>query len=302
MKKNQVTVLFYSIIIFTFAVFAGCSAGKESKDTKAEIKTPAAIDKLEYKMEVGKVYKYSMTADSKTTITMMGQEQSFNTKIYAITDIKPVELLANGFSSIMTPDSMKLESDSPQMPDLSGELAKMNGKKFKSIVHKNGAITDIEQVDQFELEEKAKAILNETMDTKARLKNLLLELPDKALKTGDTWIDIKNDSSSKMGGKMQTKTSNEYKVAGKESIGGKDIYKISMITKIEISGTGSQMGNDFTISGKGKSTGDYYFSKDEGLLLNYKVDQAMDMSVDMAAMGMTMPISVITTTDVKLVK
>jgi hypothetical protein len=140
------------------------------------------------------------------------------------------------------------------------------------------------------------------MEPKAKFRNLLLELPDKPLIVGDTWSITKIDSTSRMGGKVHTKTISDFKVAGLEKIDGKNIYKINVTIKIEMSGSGSQMGNDFTITGKGKATADYNFCKDEGCLTEYKVDQALDMSIDISAMGMTMPMTILTTTNTKLIK
>jgi hypothetical protein len=302
MKKNYVTLLFSAIIICSFIIFNGCSASKEGKETATEIKTPPSSDKFEYKMDIGKEYKYSTLMDVKNTVTMMGQEQISNVKIAGNVNINPDAVLPVGYSAIMTADSLKVESDSPQMPDLSGELLKMNSKKFKAVIHKNGKITDIQQIDEFGLDEKMKAILGEMLDLKTKFKNLLFVMPDKVLKVGDTWTEVKNDTTPRMGGKVYSVSTNEFSLAGKENIGGKDVYKISLKSKIDLSGTGSQMNQEFTISGKGKATIDYYFSKDEGLFLSCKGDQAMDMSIDIASMGMTMPIATITTTTIKLIK
>lgn len=62
-----------------------------------------------------------------------------------------------------------------------------------------------------------------------------------------------------------------------------------------------QAGN-VTITGEGKAIGEYFFAQKEGLLVGYKTEQNMDMTIDVSAMGMTMPMNTITSTTVTLIK
>jgi hypothetical protein len=285
---NTKSKLFTKIVLFT-ALFVFTASF-----------TLAQGVKFEYKMDKGKTYIYTAATESKTTMTMMGQETAFTTKLFSLVNFECTDVLPNGNSAlIMSYDSVKMEADNPQIPDMSAELSKLNGKKFKAIMTKSGKMQDVVSVDDFTVSEAMKGA---DLNPADRFKNLFQGFPEKELNVNDTWIENKIDTVVRQGSPMIIKNDIEYKYIGKENFEGKPAYKFSATTKGTLSGSGSQNGTEFTISGTIKSTSDVYYTDIKGTLLNSKSEAAMDMTIDISAMGMSMPMTVITSQIMKLVK
>jgi hypothetical protein len=257
--------------------------------------------KFEHKLDKGKTYIYSVAFESKNTRTTMGSEQVTTSKMSFLINMEAVDVLPDGKILLnMYYDSLKLESDNPQLPDISGELAKVNGKRVKGIMSKNGKISDITTIDKYSVSDLAKSIISRINIEK--FNNIFQSFPDKELKVNDSWTETRTDTSDGNGAHILTKSEIEIRYTGKSSYEGKDSYKFIASAKETINGSGNQNGSDFTISGTNKSNTDSYFSDAKGILLGLSMNSFTDMTVDVSAAGMTIPMTTEVTLTMKLIK
>lgn len=296
--------LFKSVTIFSFTLlalcFLGCGAAKEVK----EIKEPAPVkqsNNLEYIIKTGDQIVYKMSTEVKQVVTMMGQEQAFTitaSQNYFITGLGDDTA---GYKIEFYTDSLKVDADNPQISSMLGDLSFFTKKKSSGLLNKTGALSAVTEIDKMEIPEKLKSFAGQ-FNPKTTFTKFLLVLPEKELKIGDSWTEAKSDTVDNMGGKMNIKTDISYTVSAIVDYKGYSAHKITSTLKMAISGKGSQMGQEFNISGTGKADAEYYFAKKEGKLIGYKVDQTSDINAEVVGMSMTIPMTTMTTTTVDLIK
>jgi hypothetical protein len=67
-----------------------------------------------------------------------------------------------------------------------------------------------------------------------------------------------------------------------------------------ITGSGNQMGQDLTFSGTSKGKDVWYFAVKEGIYVKAVSESTSEISIDVAAAGMTMPMTQTSKSEVKL--
>lgn len=298
MKALNKLYLFLSVLIF-IGIF-GCSSSKEQKEIPEE-KSTADKFKFEYNFNIGDVLTYKVDMNVKQIITMMGQEQVIgisSSQNYVLNIVGKTE---EGFEVEFYVDSLTLDSDNPQVSNMLGDVSYFLRKKCSGILKKNGEIKDISEIDKIEIPDKLKQ-LSDQFNPKKTFSKFLLIFPEKMLGIGDTWTEQKDDSVDNMGNKIHVKATVDYKIAEKLDYEGYNAYKIVSTLKLAMEGKGSQMGQEFNITGTGKADAEYYFVQNEGKLLTYRIEQTNDTNAEITGMNMTIPMTTITTTNLKLIK
>jgi hypothetical protein len=295
MKMKTLTKLILSVIIII--AFSALSFGRGSNGYFKNIQN----EKFVYKFEKGKEYKYSAVDDIKTSMTSMGQEMTYNVKSTGLYTYKVIDILNDGnFLLNIVIDSLKIEADNPMATRGLGDIDILNGKTYKAIMTKTGEIKESKLLGIDTLPEGVKQA---AVQYNPKRRQFLIQFQENLSKIGDSCASQPYiDSSNTMGMKISTSIQVALKVIGQEKKNGYDVYKISGEIKTKISGSGETNGASVAISGEGKTTGEYFFAQKEGLLVGYKTEQNMDMTIDMSAMGMTMPMNTITSTTVTLIK
>lgn len=297
MKKNYFTLYFLGL--FIFLGFLGCGASKEVKVEPPVIKESKNI---EYILGDNQELIYKMSTDVKQIITMMGQEQVINISANQNYYLKSVGVAEDGKYKVeFYTDSLKVDADNPMVTSQIGDISFLAKKKSAGKLAKNGTVSDITEIDPIQFPEQIKAIGNQ-FNPKVTFSKFLLVFPEKELKIGDSWTESKNDNVDNMGGTMNIKSDISYTLQEEVDYKGHKANKIVSVVKLNISGKGSQMGQEINISGTGKADAEYYFAKKEGLLLGYKVEQSNDINAEVSGMGMTIPMTTITSTNVSLIK
>lgn len=297
MKKNYLLFAFLFVII----IIAGCGSSKEQKEI-AEEKPVQQLFKLEYKLKPGDLLNYKMKTNVKQIISMMGQEQVINISTSQNIIINVLEELSDGNYKVeFYSDSLTIDSDNPQISNMIGDFSYMVRKKCSAILQKNGVVKDITEIDKIEIPEKMKQ-LSDQFNPKKTFSKFLLVLPDEEIGIGYTWDEPKDDIVDNMGNKINVKSNANYRIAEIVKHQGFDVFKIASVLNLEMNGKGSQMGQEFNISGKGKADSEYFFAKDDGKLISYKVEQSNDTNAEIIGMGMTIPMTTITLTTLELVQ
>jgi hypothetical protein len=252
------------------------SLSRKAVFAKGQQLEQVAVTKMNLSMEM---MGQSISMDNSNTATSLIAVKSATGKDYAIeSTLKRVVMNINGMGQEMNYDSDKKD----EAPNPIGE--KMNelvGKAHHLTVDTKGFITATDDSTGNEIAEKAGGFMGMAEDftgtsyKPGKSYGLVADLPAKALKVGDTWID----SSTSKEGKMLT----NYKVLeikGEEAI-------------IDMSGTMTQSGkteaNGMTVNLAltGKTKGQYTMDVATGIIK--KRNNILEAAGTMEVMGQSVP-------------
>ena len=239
---------------------------------------------LKYGFENNKNYNYKMIIDGIVTQTVMGQEMKINTNGTVFTKIETEKVNTDNIVLLISLDSAKFHITMP-MKDTTSYLNTMIGKRTRFTILNNGKVISKEPVDSAEgRQELLVQVSGET--TK------FIVLPDKEIKTGDTWNIENTDSVMMMGGVIKTKSNTDYTFINKTDTLGHSCLKIEFKGKTTSEGKAKVMGMDLFMEGNGKLNGTYYFDTIKGLLIysNSQVNNEMTMATT-GEQNMIIPIS-----------
>jgi len=140
----------------------------------------------------------------------------------------------------------------------------------------------------------------ETRNLASGFKVFFPDLPGKPVKIGDTWpsTDGFEEKTGSMTLRIDLKNANTLE--GFETIDGMECARVATQVTGTINGTGNQMGMDLTFSGTTKGKTIWYFAVKEGLFVKMTSESTSEMSIDVSAAGMTIPMTQTAKSEVKL--
>lgn len=254
----------------------------------------------------GQQIETSSTMKMVMTMDMMGQSMEmvnnykFTNKV-GVTDASPAETkLTNTLTKVVVdmqagPQSMSYDSDKKE--DSSSQFAEaFKGKlnnPVKVTVNNKGMITASDEKDTKEAEDMMGSMsgnIGESMTKVGSSLELIANLPEKALKAGDTWVDSLTDQ------KTQSKFLLNYRVV---SIQGADA-QISFGGTVTRSGEIEQGGMTMNMDLKGLLKGDYTMEVATGMVKARKMN--MDGDGKLAIAGQEIPFKMKIDTDTNSTK
>ncbi len=247
---------------------------------------------LKYNFKEGDSFKTSTTIITDMVQSMMGQEMKFNTNMETKSGINVLQVEPNGNSVLMvTVPSLKAkvnatamgkESSQEKTDSIKGGMEITFSTAGKKISHR---ITDTAIVPG--------SVASMLAYTKLQV------MPDRSINIGEKWNDKQIDTLSDTPGsplkQMITTSETEYTLVGKEAKEGKELYKISYVSKMEFEGSGNQSGMDLFMEGEGKMEGSYYF--DPQISMPVYTENVLEMNANISVSGqqnMTIPMSQMT--------
>jgi hypothetical protein len=120
-------------------------------------------------------------------------------------------------------------------------------------------------------------------------------LPGKTVKTGEKWQDHSVNNKKAASGtpfEIEIISDTEYTLAGKETVDGKEMLKITFAGNLTMKGKGSQMGMEMFLEGTGKNEGFSYFDPLVSLVIS--TEENLEMEINVAVSGpqnMTIPMT-----------
>jgi hypothetical protein len=235
-------------------------------------------EKLRYQMAKGATHQYTVTSDNKTTAQMQGQD--FTTKAWSLFGISMVgdDLSKNGDLVVIAKvDTNISKIDSPMMKDTARVMKDINGKRVRVTLTALGKTVNSENVDP--IPPAPASPMGGSINPADFMRRLFLELPEQEVGVGDTWKQMKPDTTNAQGMKIITKPDVVYKIAGTEKMGGYDCVKITYEGTATQYGSGSRQGMELVLDGTVKSSGTAFFAPKEGLLIAIENSSTSDLNI-----------------------
>jgi hypothetical protein len=270
-------------LLFVFVIASNASFGQESV-------------MLKYNFKEGKSFKTTMNLTNDMVQSMMGQEIKATSTVGVVSEYKISKVDAkNNATALVT------------ILDLSATTVAMGKEDVvkKSDFKKENICAEYDQT--------GKSISGKLIDTTEDFSKVgsfqgyvkLQILPAREVKVGEVWnekqIDTVNNGPSNPMSLMTTAMETEYTLVGKEMREGKNVYKISYKSSMELAGKGKQMNMDLFLEGTGEVTGFFYFDPAASITVYSEGNTEMNSTITVSgqqnmSIPMTQKIKVVSTT------
>jgi len=254
----------------------------------------AAATVLEYKLPAGRVLTYQSKAEESQIMEVMGQSMDTSTTSTSTFTFKGKGAKDKNLLMSVTIDDMAISATGPQ-GDMSPDMASVKGKSFDMVLSPLGAEVDVTGAEAISY-----AIAGESRNLASGFKTFFPDLPGKPVKVGDTWPATASIEEKTGGMTIKIDLQYVHTLEGFETIDGVECARIGSQVTGTITGSGSQMGQDLTFAGTTKGKDVWYFAVKEGHYAKANSDMTTEMSIDVAAAGMTIPVTQTTKSEIKL--
>jgi hypothetical protein len=290
MPKTTLKKTLLAAAAVTLILFAGAAVPSSAAAPQAAGKTVT----LEYKLATGKALTYDNKTEMAQIMEVQGQSVNMDNSGTGKFTFKGKGLKDKNLLLGVTIDDMTASVTSVQ-GDMSPDLSGVKGKSFDMVLSPTGQELDVAGAEAISFD-----VAGESQSMGSAFKTFFPDLPGKPVKIGDTWpspnsIDEKNGAVT-----IKTDLQNVNTLEGFETVDGMECARISTQFTGTISGSGNQGGMDLTFSGTTKGKNIWYFAVKEGVLVKQTSEGTNDISVDVSAMGMTIPMTQTTKSEVKL--
>jgi len=277
------------------AVTATPTAPKAPAISLTSAPAPAATVVLEYKMPAGRSLTYQTKSEEAQVMEVQGQSMDTQTTNTGTFTFKAKGLKDKNFLLGVTIDDIAATMASSAQGDMSPDMSAVKGKSFDMVLSPLGSEVDVSGAEAITYD-----LATETRNLSSGFKMFFPDMPGKPVKVGDTWPSSAGTEEKTSSMKIQIDFQNVNTLEGFEPVDGMECARISSQVTGTITGTGSQMGSDLTFSGTSKGKDVWYFAVKEGIFVKAMSESTTDMSVDVAAGGMIIPVTQTTKAEVKL--
>jgi hypothetical protein len=234
-------------------------------------------EKLRYQSEKGVTHQYKINTENSTKAQMGGRD--FTTVFGSDIEFSLAgqDASKNGdLVFVAKVDKNLSRVDSPMMKDSAMVSKEINGKRVQLVVTPLGRTVKSVALDS--IPRPANPMMG-NINPPDMMRRIFVELPEKAVGTGDTWKQTRPDTISAQGMKIISKPDITFKIAGTETKGGYDCLKITFEGTASQYGTGSRQGMELVIDGAVKSKGIAYLAPKAGLLVYVESSSTNDMNI-----------------------
>jgi hypothetical protein len=188
----------------------------------------------------------------------------------------------SGLAATFIVDSISLEGG-PVFP--AEAVAGARGARFDATLLPDGLLTELRGSDPTNPVLQQLAFL---------LQDFFPGTPRAGVSAGARWTDTTDAQGMSGGADIQVRTINTRSSPAWTTFGAVQALEILTDATIEISGSGTQAGQAFTVAGAGRGHGRHYLSAD-GRLLGGSHADSVTMEIDLSGVGITIPVTQWTT-------
>jgi hypothetical protein len=256
---------------------------------------PAKPVVLEYKMPTGRALTYQSKSEEAQVMEIQGQPMNSQTNGTSTFTFKAKGLKEKNFVLGVMIDDVTVTVTSSAQGDMSPDMSTVKGKAFDMVLSPLGSEVDVSGAEAITY-----SMGPETRNLSSGFKMFFPDLPGKPVKIGDTWpstagVDEKTGTMN-----IRIDFQNVNTLEGFETVDGMECARISAQVTGTITGTGNQGGADLTFSGTSKGKDVWYFAVKEGMFVKTASESTTEMSIDVPAGNMTIPMTQTTKSEVKL--
>jgi len=287
--------------IAAMLVLAGCATktptpvSEPTATAVAAAKAPAGTAVLEYKMPAGRVLTYQGKSEEAQVMEVMGQGMDTHTAGTNTFTFKAAGSKDKNFLVGVKIDDVAVTVTSSAQGDLSPDMTSVKGKSFDMVLSPLGSEVDVAGAEAISYE-----MSGETRNLGSAFKTFFPDLAGKPVKIGDTWPSSSSIEEKTGSMTIRVDLQNVNTLEGFETVDGMECAKISSDVSGTITGSGSQQGMDMTFSGTSKGKDVWYFALKEGIYVKGTAESTTQMSIDVSAAGMTIPMNMTSKSEVML--
>jgi hypothetical protein len=271
------------------------AAGAASATPSAPKAPAQASVSLEYKMPAGRALTYQTNQEEAQVMDVMGQTMDTHTTTTATFSFKSKGLKDKNLLLASTVDDMAMEIGSSMQGNMSPDVSSIKGKSFDMVLSPLG-----EEVDVTGAEALTFSVEGETRNLANGFKVFFPDLPGKPVKIGDSWPATSSIEEKMTSMTIRIEGQYVHTLEGFETVDGMECAKISSQVTGTINGSGSQMGQDMAFAGTSKGKDTWYFAVKEGIFVKALSESTSEVSIDVPAAGVTIPMTMTSKSEVKL--
>jgi len=193
-----------------------------------------------------------------------------------------------GLAATFVIDSIALEGG-PVFP--TEDVARARGARFDATLVPGGRLTGLRGADS------ANPVLQQIAFL---LQDFFPGTPRAGAIAGARWTDTTDAQGLSGGADIHVRTINTRSTPAWTTFGAVQALEILTDATIEISGSGAQAGQAFTVAGTGRGHGRHYLSADGRLMGGSRAD-TVRMEVNLSSVGITIPVTQWTTDTLRVV-
>jgi hypothetical protein len=274
------------VVLGLLFALAGLSARQEQS---------AAVT-LAYQFPEGKTLSYRTASSEKQYMQVSGQDLMTGNESSLEFTAKPKGSKDGVHGITVTIDAMKIRVQSPQ-GDQSPALDHLPGKSFDMSLTRLGKETDTAGAAAITY-----VLGTSSRDLSSGFQAFFPDLPDRAVKQGDTWPSQDSVTQKTSEGDIFVSLNHVNTLDGFETIDGIECVRIKTDSKGTLKGNLEQGGASLALDGTTASTTTWYFAIKQGFLVKSDSKSGFSGSVAIAQANMTIPVTGESTEEVRLVR
>jgi hypothetical protein len=241
-----------------------------------------AQQRLRYKFDPGKQYRYETSMENKTNGHGMGQDFSVSYQSYLTYTVYVEDYRYGMFSLLITLEKFVNRIHMPMLGyrDSTVVMKEWEGKRVKVVMDDYGRTVSSQAVDSISPSSLGPMVQLGPADM---FRHIFFELPEKNVGIDSSWRKFETDTAAQMGLQLIIKPNIDFLIASTEPQEGYPCWKISFGGTTTTSGAGSIQGTDIAVDGSTKIAGTAYFAPTEGLLI--AADQTNDSEMTQTFSG-----------------
>lgn len=244
---------------------------------------PADGYTLKYKLDKGKVLRYSNTMTQQISQEIMGMKNEGSTTISSEVTVTGEGETADGnIAAVVTYDSITIDLTSPMGNSNLHNPPAWIGKRVRKVIDSSGDQISTQNLDTFSSPGPGQELPTAI--------EFFFNLPKDEVFLNQSAMVFDEDAFEISGLKVSPKSEMEYTVLGEEKLRGYDCVKIAVKGGVGLTGEGQNSGMDMKLNGDGTMEGTLYFAPKEGLLVMMESSSTVETQVNITGpQEMTIP-------------
>jgi hypothetical protein len=278
-----------ALLLAVILILSSCTASKTGKTTSSD------QAKLEYQLKAPTGYKYLHTSSSDQYMDVQGQSIAISAKTlmgFSTLNAKTDDNLVK-FDVVIDTAGMTVASS---MENLSQDL-NLNGKSFVLTLDKSGKPVSYGDAANIEFTTASAG----ASDLASMFGGLMPIFSRNEAKPGDTWSSADTLTIKSKTGETTTITKGEHLFTEFVTLNGRRCAQINSTVTGNRNAKMNSQGMDLFMSFPFAGTEAIWFDTEEGVIVKYEASVKGDGEVEIAGMGMTIPVSMTTKTLLELV-